>query len=101
MVNINSGQLYIRVRVADSISLKLFNLVLENVVKTLLWETKDINIDGSHLSHLRFADNIVLISNNIQETREILKELHTSEHICLKMNISKRKVMNKRLTGMV
>lgn len=29
------------------------------------WEDTDININGEYLNHLRFADDIDLISNNI------------------------------------
>lgn len=82
------------VRQGDTISPKLFTLALEDVFKKLEWSKKGINIDGRYLNHLRFADDIVLISNNLEELREMLTELKTaSEEIGLKMNMGKTKIM--------
>lgn len=83
------------VRQGDTISPKLFTLALENIFKTLTWDKKGINIDGSHLNHLRFADDIVLISSNIQELKDMLEQLKgAAEGVGLKMNISKTKIMS-------
>jgi hypothetical protein len=35
-----------------------------------------ININGSRLSNLRFADDIVLFSNSASELERLLEELH-------------------------
>lgn len=44
----------------DTMSPKLFIGVLECAFKTLDWRHKGVNIDGENLSHLRFADDVVL-----------------------------------------
>ncbi|XP_044755023.1 uncharacterized protein LOC123313977 [Coccinella septempunctata] len=73
---------------------KLFTLALENVFKLLQWKTKGINVDGSYLNHLRFADDIVLISGNLQELSVMLNELNDAlRKVGLKMNISKTKII--------
>lgn len=83
------------VRQGDIISPKLFTLALENVFKTLQWETKGVNIDGLYLSHLRFADDIVIISSSMQELSEMIKQLNeASKRIGLKMNIAKTKIIS-------
>ena len=48
-------------RFGDKYSPKLFTACLEGIFRKLSWESKGINIDGEHLTHLRFADAIVLI----------------------------------------
>ncbi|GBP84805.1 Retrovirus-related Pol polyprotein from type-1 retrotransposable element R2 [Eumeta japonica] len=50
------------VRQGDPLSPKLFSAVLESVFRRLNWEHLGINIDGHLLSHLRFADDIVLLA---------------------------------------
>lgn len=46
-------------RQSDTISPKLFTLILEDVFRTLDWDRKGIKIDGRYLNHLRFADDVV------------------------------------------
>jgi len=61
----------------------------------LAWEKKGLNIDGVYLNHLRFADDIVLISPDIEELKAMLTELNEiSKKIGLKMNLNKTKVMS-------
>jgi len=48
------------------ISPKLFSLALEDVCKMLLSENKVVNVDSLFSNHLRFANNIVIISSDIQ-----------------------------------
>lgn len=43
---------------------KLFIAVLEQIFRTLDWETKGLKIQGRYLSHLRFADDILLFSED-------------------------------------
>jgi len=52
------------VRQGDTISPKLFTLASENIFKTMSWEDKGINVKGTPLNHLRFADDIVLIATS-------------------------------------
>ncbi len=88
-IMINKG-----VRQGDTISPKLFTATLEGTFKTLDWTEKGININGEHLSHLRFADDIVIISDNLNELEKMLQELDkASRDTGLKMNMKKTKVM--------
>ena len=49
------------VRKGDNISPKLFTACLQAaIINKINWEDKGINIDGEHLPHLIFADDIVL-----------------------------------------
>lgn len=90
----NNIQIKRGVRQGDTISPKLFTLALEDVFKRLPWEKKGIKIDGTYLSHLRFADDIVLISEDIAEIESMLQELsRESGRVGLKMNYSKTKIM--------
>ena len=82
------------VRQGDTISPKLFTAVLEEVFRKLDWSKKGIKINGEFLSHLRFADDIVIISSNPNELEEMLTELaEASIQVGLKMNLQKTKIM--------
>lgn len=45
-------------------SLKLFNAVLEVVFSNFEWDTVRVNISGSLLSHIRLANDLVLIARD-------------------------------------
>ncbi|KAJ8727743.1 hypothetical protein PYW07_001862 [Mythimna separata] len=94
-ININRG-----VRQGDPISPKLFIAVLHNIMADLSWSKRGINIKGKHLSHLRFADDIVILAENAKELNEMINDLQTaSEYVGLEMNLSKTKVMtNSKMT---
>ena len=82
------------VRQGDTISPKLFTATLEEIFKQLNWENKGIKIDGEQINHLRFADDIILISEEPEEFQTMLNELNNeSKKIGLHMNIQKTKVM--------
>lgn len=83
------------VQQGDTISPKLFTLALEDVFKDVSWEQKGINNNGSRLSHLRFADDIVLISSDIDELEVMLQELKEAfQKVDLKINLQKTKIMS-------
>src|SRR5277367_5522719 len=88
------------VRQGDTISPKLFNAGLEQIFRKLEWDSKGISINGEHLNHLRFADDIVLISNNGDEIEEMLNQLNKEScKLGMKMNMKKTKIMcNKYAT---
>ena len=88
-INIRKGM-----RQGDSLSPKLFTLILEDVFKKLEWQDKGISISGARLTNLRFADDIVLFAANPQDLQDMIHELHeTSLAIGLEMKLDKTKVM--------
>ena len=58
------------VRQGDTISPKLFTAVLEDIFKNLKWEDQGINMNGRRLTHLRFADDIIVLSSNQQQLQK-------------------------------
>ena len=53
------------VRQGDNISPKLVTACLQDaIINKINWEDKGINIDGEHLSHLIFVDDIVLVGKS-------------------------------------
>ena len=83
------------VRQGDNISPKLFTACLQDaIINKINWEGKGINIDGEHLSHLIFADDIVLVAKSPEELESMLTDIHlASKPVGLSMNLSKTKVM--------
>ena len=82
------------VRQGDTISPKLFTATLEDIFRSLEWDSKGININGEHLNNLRFADDIVLFSDSGEDLQKMMEELNTeSLKVGLKMNRKKTKVM--------
>ncbi|CAF4249111.1 unnamed protein product [Rotaria socialis] len=82
------------VRQGDTISPKLFTAALEDVFRTLSWENRGIMVDGELLTHLRFADDIVLFAYDVKTVAEMLKELNeASTRVGLKINRTKTQAM--------
>ena len=83
------------VRQGDNISPKLFTACLQDaIINKINLEGKWINIDGEHLSHLIFADDIVLIAKSPEELESMLTDIHlASKPVGLSMNLTKTKVM--------
>ncbi|KAK6736143.1 hypothetical protein RB195_019052 [Necator americanus] len=50
------------VRQGETISPKIFTATFENAMRKLEWDDMGVKIDGRQLHHLRFADDIVLIT---------------------------------------
>ena len=69
-INIRRG-----VRQGDTISPKLFKAAFESIFTRLTWETRGLKIDGEYLSHLRFADDILICANTPHELQQMLREL--------------------------
>ena len=84
-----------RVRQGDNISPKLFTACLQDaIINKINWEDKGINIDGEHLSHLIFADDIVLVAKSPEELESMLTDIHlASKPVGLSINLSKTQVM--------
>lgn len=82
------------VRQGDVISPKLFTLAMEDVFKKLDWSEYGINVNGKKLNHLRFADDVVLITDTFEGIQAMVNQLTTaSENVGLKINIQKTKMM--------
>ena len=70
---------------------KLFTACLESVFQTLNWDNKGFNIDDEYLNHLRFADDIILLSGEPQQLQNMLTELNeASVKVGLQMNLKKK-----------
>ncbi|CAI5453778.1 unnamed protein product [Caenorhabditis angaria] len=63
------------VRQGDPISPNLFSASIEGVFRSTNWSDCGISIDGRKLNHLRFADDVVLISHTPHQASRMLKEL--------------------------
>ncbi|GBP75023.1 Putative uncharacterized transposon-derived protein F52C9.6 [Eumeta japonica] len=62
--------------------------------KSFEWQNLGLNIDGRTLTHLRFADDIVLFAKTPDDLVRMLNELASeSRKIGLKLNPKKTKVM--------
>ena len=82
------------VRQADTISPKLLRAPLESIFPRVTWETRGLKIDGEYLSHLRFADDIVVCATTPYELQHMLQEVSDqSENQVLNMNKLKTKVL--------
>jgi hypothetical protein len=85
------------VRQGDPISPKLFTALLEDMFMKLDWEKKGIAINGKYLSHLKFADDIVVFANKLDDLEEMINELtDASSQYGLKLNAEKTKFMRNR-----
>ncbi|XP_063635113.1 uncharacterized protein LOC134805838 [Cydia splendana] len=83
------------VRQGDVISPKLFTAVMEDAFKLLEWEGLGININGEYITHLRFADDIVVMAKSMEELSMMLDDLNrVSQRVGLKMNMDKTKLMS-------
>lgn len=83
------------VRQGDPISPKLFTALLEKIFKNLEWDQMGININGEYLNHLRFADDIVILSNNHEDLQYMITSLERESKIYgLEMNLEKTCVMS-------
>ncbi|GBP07731.1 Retrovirus-related Pol polyprotein from type-1 retrotransposable element R2 [Eumeta japonica] len=82
------------VRQGDPLSPKLSIAVLEDIFRNLDWEHFGININGSNLNHLRFADDIVLFAEKPGTLQTMLQQLDgESRKAGLSMNLTKTKRM--------
>ncbi|VDP10940.1 unnamed protein product [Heligmosomoides polygyrus] len=60
----------------DPISPNLFSSCLESTIRRCNCSDYAIEVDGRHLNHLRFADDIVLITKSTEQVSGMLHELH-------------------------
>jgi hypothetical protein len=78
------------VRQGDPLSPILFNCLLEEIFRSIEWEESGVDINGERLNNLRFADNIILITNDFTQLEKMLSELiEKGEEAGLEINLSK------------
>ena len=78
------------VRQGDTISPVLFTACLRSVFRTLEWDEKGVRMNGEYLSHLDFADDIVLFARSRKQAEEMVRELEdAAEKVGLRVNASK------------
>ena len=95
-INIKKG-----VRQGDTMSPMLFTAVLEEVFKTLNWENTGLNINGVYLNHLRFADDITVVTNSLDDIQLKIQQLSdASAKVGLKMNLAKTKIVLNKFVEM-
>ena len=63
------------VKQGDLLSPLLFICALEQIFRTLDWSNRGILVGGERLSNLRFADDVVIIANNVRELTEMINEI--------------------------
>ncbi|XP_045454782.1 uncharacterized protein LOC123664232 [Melitaea cinxia] len=82
------------VRQGEPVSPKLFTAVLEEIFRQLNWEQSGITINGENLSHLRFADDIIIFAQTKDDLEGMINDLdRESRKVGLNMNTQKTKVM--------
>ncbi|KAE9412581.1 hypothetical protein Angca_007959, partial [Angiostrongylus cantonensis] len=88
------------VRQGDTISPKLFTATLQNVMRTLEWDNMGVKIVGRQIHHLRFADDIVLITPDITQAERMLADFDKAcGKIGLRLNLTKAMFMRNGLVS--
>jgi hypothetical protein len=84
----------------DPLSPKLFTSLLENQFRRLKWDNEyGVIIDGARLTHLRFAEDIILTAKSAWDLKHVLMELDdVSKEAGLSMNPGKTKLMTNGST---
>ncbi|VDO56175.1 unnamed protein product [Haemonchus placei] len=60
------------------------------------WEGMTVKVDDRYLHHLRFADDVVFITPNIEQTERLLAEFDSaSGKIGLQLNLTKMMLTRK------
>lgn len=84
------------IKQGDPLSAILFNIALEEVFKNIEWEEKGkgIEINGKYLSHLRFADDVVILAETREELEKMINELNDKSKIAgLEINLKKTHII--------
>nr|XP_034833605.1 uncharacterized protein LOC117990222 [Maniola hyperantus] len=85
------------VRQGDPLSPKIFIAILEAIISKLHWEKMGLYIQGAFLSHLRFADDIVILSETSSQLQIMIESLQqASTKVGLEINLSKTMTMTNR-----
>uniref|UniRef100_A0A0K0DBK0 Reverse transcriptase domain-containing protein n=1 Tax=Angiostrongylus cantonensis TaxID=6313 RepID=A0A0K0DBK0_ANGCA len=88
------------VRQGDTVSPKLFTITLQNVMGTLEWDNMGVKIDGRRIHHLRFAEDIVVITPDVSQAERMLADF---DKACrkngLRLNLKKTMFMMNGLVS--
>ncbi|MEG7522669.1 MAG: reverse transcriptase domain-containing protein, partial [Chromatiales bacterium] len=93
-INIRRG-----VRQGDTISPKLFTATLESIFRRLTWKNRGLKIDGKYLSHLPFADDILICANKPHELQQMLQEQHSIRQRYSIRDNNQDKEIQRRITA--
>lgn len=75
---------------------KLFTTALKDVFKNLGWGIRVINVNGEYISHLRFAVDIIICMERLEELGQMLGGLsESSRRVGLGTNMDKMEVINR------
>ncbi|XP_030026774.2 uncharacterized protein LOC115444921 [Manduca sexta] len=67
---------------------------MEDDFKALDWTARSVNVNGERISHLRFAEDVVIFAVTLEELSGMLNDLDgSSRRVGLGMNLDKTKVM--------
>jgi hypothetical protein len=73
----------------------LLHWSLGDVFNTLDWIRLCININGEYISHVRFANDIVVLAKTTEDLSTMLDDLSgASEPVGLRMNMDKTMIMS-------
>ncbi|VDM55006.1 unnamed protein product [Angiostrongylus costaricensis] len=71
-------------------------------MRTLEWDNREVEIDGRQLHHLRFADDVVLITPNISQAERMLDDFGKAcGKIGFRLNLAKTMFMKNGLVSHV
>ena len=85
------------VRQGCILSLCLFNLYAENIMRNAGLEEAGIKIAGRKINNLRYADDTTLKAESEEELKSLLMKMkEESEKVGLKLNIQKMEIMASR-----
>lgn len=88
------------VKQRDPISPDLFNCALKCAIRTLEWENEHgVKINGQYLTHLKFPDDLILVTTSAQSLHTLLEELNTTcKKIGLNINYEETKIITNGQT---
>lgn len=86
------------VKQGDPLSPQLFIALLESIIRNLDWKQYGININGKYLNHLRFADDLILLSETDTQLQLMIHSLNkSSKQVGLEMNLTKTMIMTNSI----
>ena len=85
------------VRQEDPLSPLILNSSPEEIFRGLNWEDKGFCINGEKLNNLRFADDVVVISDNGDDLMKMIEDLERQGEMSgLEINYEKSKILTNK-----